>query len=159
MPSRATERDALTRTASPGSTSFRAAVERCVGVRRPRRESVGAGNIADSDHLDLELGRQLGDLPVVPVGVLAELRHPAQYRDAAATGAALCRGARSAASVEVGLALYASLTTKPPPGSGSSSRATATARTVAALSGSALERQPQRLVRRHRSERILRLVT
>ena len=78
--------------------------ERFVGVARPRLETVAAGDLAHRDHLDLELGRQLCDLPVVPVGVLAELGHSAQYRDAAAAGAALCQ-VRSAASIEVGLAL------------------------------------------------------
>ena len=48
--------------------------------------------------------------------------------------------------------------TKPPPGSGSSSPRHGDSSTVRGALGQALERQPERLVRRHRGERVLRLV-
>ena len=95
---------------------------------------------------------------MVPFGVLAELGHPAEYRDEAAAGAALCqvperrlhRGRIGVVGVVDDEAAAGQRQFLSPPRRQQHRRG--------AL-GQALERQPERLIRRHRSERILRLVT
>ena len=84
MPSSATERDALTSTASPAGRASSGRRERSGGVRLPRVGPVAARELADREHLDPELVRQLRDLAVMPLGVLAELGHAAEDREAPA---------------------------------------------------------------------------
>ena len=65
---------------------------------------------------------------------------------------------RSAASIEVGFALYASLTTKPPPGSGELLAAPGRDPHRRCALGQPVERQAERVVGGQRGESVLRLV-
>ena len=125
MPSSPTAREALTRIASPGWRRLGDVVE-CAASGIQRREAVlapevGTGTLADRDHeLDAELVEQGANLLVVagaasPSSAISP--RIATRRRSPARAASSTR----AATIDVGLALYASLTTMPPPGSGDSS--------------------------------------
>ena len=104
MPSRATERDALTSTASPGRTSGERSRARPLASGSQRLRAVAARELADREHLDPQLVRQLCDLAVVLLRVLAELGHAAEDREPPPARAALGE-VTSAACIDVGFAL------------------------------------------------------
>ena len=58
-------------------------------VGLPGLGAVGPRQVADRQQLDPELARQLGDLPVMTLGVVAELGHAAENREPPSSGSAL----------------------------------------------------------------------
>ncbi len=115
---------------------------------------VQARRVADPDDLHVEARSQLADLAVVLVG--GRVRAPPSRRESPAFDAFPPRSARcsSAARIESGFALYASLTTNPPPGSSTSSPRQGDSRIPGTPVGGAIERQPERRIRMERGERV-----